>query len=222
VYEDITRQIRFSFYSAFKCPVILGHNLDDCFENVFQNLSKQIHFENLFGMKPQSSEQGVPILRPMLEIPKKEILLFADYMDIPHLYDSTPSWSRRGQMRDILIPGIQTFDSHILPGLQEFVKRSIFLEQQWLDSFQEFYTKVQYSQDKKSYTLPRNSFFQTNSGSLNFWITLWHTLGTTTSRPSNKSFLNLIQQLNTRAQVCGLNLEWKVFIGSDKITVVRI
>lgn len=133
VYEDVTRKIRFAFYRHFDCPIILGHNQDDCFENVFSNLGKQIHYENLFGMQEVGEEQGVQILRPMLEIPKKRILAFADKNGIPHLYDSTPAWSRRGQMRDTLIPGIQTFDSQILVGLSEFVKHSRFLESNGID-----------------------------------------------------------------------------------------
>ncbi len=235
IYEDITRKIRFSFYSYFKCPVILGHNQDDCFENVFQNLSKQIHFDNLFGMRQISEEQGVPILRPMLNVCKKDIYLYADHSGIPHLYDSTPDWSRRGQMRDKLIPGIQTFDPLILPGLKEFINRSIFLEQQWRSSFEEYTKKIIY-QDYRI-ILPRDHFFNSNFNSLNFWITLWHSLEKRETdrqetdrqetekqkeiRPSNKSFQNLIQQLQTRAKVCGLNLNWKVLIKSDILILIK-
>ena len=39
MYEDVTRRIRFSFYRA-KCPILLGHNRDDTFENMFSNLQK--------------------------------------------------------------------------------------------------------------------------------------------------------------------------------------
>lgn len=234
LYEDITRKIRFSFYSYFKCPVILGHNLDDCFENVFQNLSKQIHFDNLFGMRPISEEQGVQILRPMLSIYKKDIYLYADHTGIPHLYDSTPSWSKRGQMRDKLIPGIQSFDSQILPGLQEFIKRSIFLEQQWYSSFQEYCSNIQKQQQQaqqqqqyqKEYQIPRNQFFEANYQALNFWVSLWYQLikekQKEQSRPSNKSFQNLIQQLNTRAHICGLNQQWKVLIKRDYLILQEI
>ena len=195
LYEDVTRRIRFSFYSAFKCPVILGHNLDDCFENVFQNLSKQIHFENLFGMKPRSEEQNVEILRPMIEIPKKDILLYADHAHIPHLYDSTPSWSRRGRMRDNLIPNINAFDPNILLGLQQFIKYSSFLDTQWQTSFKMWCDTIN-TANPKEVICPRNKFFEENYTNLNFWIKLWQTLSQTLShtpciennRPSNKSF----------------------------------
>lgn len=220
LYEEITRKIRFSFYAYFDCPVILGHNLDDCYENVFQNLAKQIHFENLFGMRAQSEELGVTVLRPMLSLPKSEIYAYADHTGIPHLYDSTPAWSRRGQMRDALIPGIQTFDPNILPGLKTFVEHTIFLEEQWRHSFDEYLRNSCVNLDQKI-ILQKNQFFQTNSGSLNFWITLWHSLHISAHRPSNKSFSNFIQQLQTRAKICGLNSEWKAEIHSTEIILRR-
>jgi tRNA(Ile)-lysidine synthetase-like protein len=192
LYEDITRRIRFSFYEYFACPVILGHNHDDCYENIFSNLSKQIHFDNLFGMSFKKIEQGVTILRPMLEIAKKDIVLFADHNSIPHLYDSTPKWSRRGQMRDILIPSITSFDAGILSGLDEFIKYANFLEQQWQRSFDEWIAKVPKLKD--TFRIPRDAFFGSNFENLNFWIRLWSGLSLS-CRPSNKSFQNLIERL---------------------------
>lgn len=192
LYEDITRRIRFSFYEYFNCPVILGHNRDDCYENIFSNLSKQIHFDNLFGMSFKKKEQGVTILRPMLSVAKKYILHFANLNDIPHLYDSTPKWSQRGKMRDILIPGIQTFDSEILPGLEEFVKYTMFLEKQWQQSFSEWIAHLKRNED--GFRISRDAFFVSNFENLTFWIRIWSELGLS-CRPSNKSFQNLIERL---------------------------
>ncbi len=206
LYEDITRRIRFSFYSYFNCPVILGHNRDDCFENVFTNLSKQIHYENLFGMRTCSSEQGVTVLRPMLSVAKADIILFADHTNIPHLCDSTPAWSQRGQMRDKLIPAIHTFNPHILPGLEQFINHSIFLSQQWTVAFK------QWVQSLKNNFIPYDTFFTSNYTQLNFWIQLWQHLGLT-NRPSNKSFHNLIDTIQKGSRTngkCSLNKQWSI------------
>lgn len=207
LYEDITRRIRFSFYSWFNCPVILGHNLDDCYENVFTNLSKKIHYENLFGMKACSEEQGVTILRPMLQIPKAHIILYADHTSIPHLYDSTPAWSQRGKMRDILIPGIMKFDAAILPGLASYIEHTTFLEQQWMQSFDNWIATIGIM--KKKIIIPCDLFFNTNYKQLNFWIQLWKKLQLD-NRPSNKSFMNLIQfiERNNVYTKCSLNAVW--------------
>ncbi len=202
VYEEATRKIRFAFYKWFGCPVVLGHNLDDCFENVFQNLSKQIHFENLFGMKEVGCEQEVMILRPFLRIPKRFLVAFADQQGIPHLYDSTPAWSRRGQMRDQLIPGIQQFDPQILTGLQAFVDRTRFLEDQWSKSMERWCRGLRYTSDLLE--IPMDEFLQSNKGEMQFWIRIFQT--TEWPRPSNKSLHNFMDMLGRRSEGrCNLN-----------------
>jgi tRNA(Ile)-lysidine synthetase-like protein len=222
LYEDITRRIRFSFYDYFKCPIILGHNQDDCFENVFTNLANQNHYDNLFGMRPISKEQGVTIIRPMLDIQKKDIVLFADHTGIPHLYDSTPSWSRRGQMRDILIPGIAKFDQLILPGISQFVKYTVFLEQQWDQSLKQWVSKIVASKlvnNENDYQLPRDEFFNTNYKNLNFWIKLWREL-ILDNRPSNKSINNFIA-VGDKAPQCILNAQWLIRRSDNMYRLVK-
>lgn len=115
-YESITRDIRFSTYLKAGGPVILGHNLEDSLENIFSNIKKRKNYENLFGMDVTSCEKGVKILRPLLGCYKKKILEYANHFMIPYTFDSTPKWSERGKMRDILIPFINNFDSSIITG----------------------------------------------------------------------------------------------------------
>ena len=68
-------------------------------------------------MTDNHTESNVNIFRPMLDVYKKDIYLFAQKYNIPYVYDSTPSWSERGQKRDKLIPFLNNFDERILPGL---------------------------------------------------------------------------------------------------------
>jgi tRNA(Ile)-lysidine synthetase-like protein len=121
-YESITREIRFACYKNIMnkdvdVPVILGHNQDDTLENVFSNIKKGINYDNLFGMEHISTEKDVCVTRPLLCIPKSEIIKFAHDHNIPYTYDSTPSWCERGRLRDILIPSIKSFDSNMIPGI---------------------------------------------------------------------------------------------------------
>jgi len=118
-YEKITREIRFDLYQKLNGSVILGHNRDDSIENIFSNIKKKKSYDNLLGMSIFSQEKNVDIYRPLLNISKKEILEFAIKYRIPFVYDSTPSWSERGRMRDILIPQINSFDKDIIEGLLE-------------------------------------------------------------------------------------------------------
>ena len=116
-YEKITRNMRFDMYKRFNSPVFLGHNLEDSVENIFSNISKNRNFDNLLGMDTFCVENDCLIVRPMLEISKKDIIKFAHEINIPYLEDSTPKWSVRGRMRDILIPQINQFDATIISGL---------------------------------------------------------------------------------------------------------
>lgn len=124
-YEQITRDIRFDTYIKVRdttcSPVILGHNQDDCLENVFSNIKKQKNYNNLFGMEEYTEERDVKILRPLLNVSKAEIIAFANEYNIPYTYDSTPDWSERGKLRDELIPSIKAFDPSLIEGIVQMV-----------------------------------------------------------------------------------------------------
>ena len=139
IYEEVTRQIRFQMYKRFNCPVVLGHNRDDCEENIFTNIRKARNLDCLKGMKKIGEESGVTTLRPLLDIPKSEIYEFASYFEIPHLYDSTPDWSDRGKMRNELIPFLNKFDAAFLSGLiclsETYEKLYLIYKTSVLDNF---------------------------------------------------------------------------------------
>jgi len=121
MYEKLTRRIRFAMYKRFSAdecsPVVLGHNLDDCEENVIANILQMRSMDNLRGMNEFGSEDGCCIVRPLLDCPKKDIYAFADKYLVPHLEDSTPEWSRRGRTRRQLFPAFNAFDPALIPGL---------------------------------------------------------------------------------------------------------
>ncbi len=132
-YEDFTRNIRFDCYknvsnsvciSSTKStenptdlPFILGHNRDDSLENVISNIKKERSYQNLFGMNVIGNEKDITLFRPLLSVWKREIIDFAQRFKVPFVYDSTPAWSERGKMRDVLFPFLNKFDYRILDGL---------------------------------------------------------------------------------------------------------
>lgn len=218
MYEEVTRNIRFSFYKHFGCPIILGHNKDDCFENAFSNLSKSIHFENLFGMKPVSMESDVFILRPMLSIEKKDIVTFAKKCCIPYLEDSTPAWSQRGKMRDGLIRYMDDFNPTILKGLGRFIKHTSFLQRQWKKSLESWF-KTNVFKFGNNLNITKDDFFYENFEMLDFWIQLWfhHKMKT---RPSNKSFEHLMNNIKmNKMRSSDLNKYYKVTITDESIGI---
>lgn len=116
-YEAFTKDIRFATYEKIGYPVVLGHNQDDCLENVFSNMKKGINFSNLFGMEHKSVYNNVTVLRPLLNIDKKQIFAFAREHGIPFTADSTPSTSERGMLRDRLMPVLRDISADFLPGI---------------------------------------------------------------------------------------------------------
>lgn len=124
LYEKITKKIRFDMYRRFGNPIVLGHNQDDCLENIFNNIKKTRSYSNLKGMCEFTEENGCILVRPMLDIPKKEIKAFARKYHIPHLPNSTPVWSERGKIREELVPFLNQFDPALIPGFLKLAKNT--------------------------------------------------------------------------------------------------
>ena len=134
VYESYTRDRRFNGYLSLTTQddvdglptipvrVVLGHNQDDTIENILTNIAGQSHYDNLRGMQPVSTQthidREIKFLRPLLGISKREIYEFANARNIPYLVDSTPKWSQRGKIRDIVRPALEAWNPEMLGALQ--------------------------------------------------------------------------------------------------------
>ena len=108
LYEEITKNIRYDMYRQNikndRTYVLLGHNKDDCFENILTNISNKSNYDNLSGMQILKEIEEIMMWRPFLNIEKKYIIEYANTNNIPYLYDSTPEWSVRGKIRDKIKP----------------------------------------------------------------------------------------------------------------------
>ena len=140
VYEEYTRIRRFNGYLSLgnldelsdledrdnarhiAVRVVLGHNQDDTIENILTNLAGQSHYDNLRGMTPVSEQthrgRQIQFLRPLLGIAKRDIYSFANEHRIPYLVDSTPKWSQRGKIRDVVRPALEAWNPEMLGALQ--------------------------------------------------------------------------------------------------------
>lgn len=120
-YETYTRDVRYATYKVTDSVpfVVLGHNKDDCLENIFQNISHHTKYENLCGMDYVSKQDGITFLRPLLSISKDDIVKFARGNGIPYLQNSTPEWSQRGQIRNKVVPVLDAWNPELIPGLHQ-------------------------------------------------------------------------------------------------------
>jgi tRNA(Ile)-lysidine synthetase-like protein len=109
-YEQMTREIRFAVYRCISSPDIhissptnkhisLGHIRDDCIENIWTNLAKCQHLDNLKKMETYEIQMGVSLYRPLLNVDKAAILDTAHRLGIPYFKNTTPEWSNRGKFR---------------------------------------------------------------------------------------------------------------------------
>jgi len=124
-YERYTRNIRFDLYRSIGMPVFLGHNRDDCFENILTNITKHQHYSNLSVMSPytldfdkQSTLFPMPILRPFLTVNKAEIIKEARNIGLHHTRNSTPPWSTRYRIRNGIIDTLAHCYPEFLLGLE--------------------------------------------------------------------------------------------------------
>lgn len=121
VYETYTRNVRYNTYKTIDTRpiVVLGHNRDDCFENILTNMTARYKYDNLKGMCNVQYENDITFVRPFLNIAKNDIVTYAKHVGIPYLYDSTPTWSQRGKIRDTIVPTLQTWNPKTIDGFYE-------------------------------------------------------------------------------------------------------
>jgi tRNA(Ile)-lysidine synthetase-like protein len=124
IYESYTRNVRYNTYKNVMTPditsyVAMGHNKDDCLENIFQNISHQGKYDNLNGMSTLTYQDGIPFFRPLLQIPKDDIVQYAQAHNLPYLPNSTPAWCHRGKIRNQVVPCMNSWNPLFIPGMHK-------------------------------------------------------------------------------------------------------
>ncbi len=117
-YENETRRIRFDFYNNIKNHFqikmfALGHHKGDIAENVITNLLKGRTILDLPVMNEFDEQEGIILWRPLLNLPKSDILKYAKKYGIIYTKNSTPEWSVRGKLRNIVLPQLNTMFNSI-------------------------------------------------------------------------------------------------------------
>ncbi len=113
-FEEESRNLRFNTYKKIieenslinpqSNGVFVAHHQDDIVENIFTNSMRGGNLLDLEVMKPISMINNVKIFRPLLGYKKQIIYDFAHEFGIPYFLDTTPKWSKRGQMRNEIFP----------------------------------------------------------------------------------------------------------------------
>ena len=109
--QDAARKIRFHFFNVLlqkynANKIALGHNADDQVETVLLRLMRGSGLKGLKGMLPIREGR---VIRPLLEVWRREVESFVEEMKIPYLLDSSNLKKNylRNRLRLTLIPLIE-------------------------------------------------------------------------------------------------------------------
>ncbi len=111
-FEEESRSLRFNTYKKIimendldkDTGVFVAHHQDDIVENIFTNSMRGGNLLDLEVMKSSNVIHDVKILRPFIGFKKQVIYDFAHKFGVPYFLDTTPTWSKRGKMRNEIFP----------------------------------------------------------------------------------------------------------------------
>lgn len=149
-FEELAREKRYQFFDALcniykSNKVLLAHHLDDKIETFFFNLVRWTKLTGLINM----SEKSWGILRPLLNLEKKDILSYLDENNLKYFIDPSnlESIYSRNNLRNNIIPKFEEINSNYKKNinnltsyfeeLKEFIdwEVDVFLEEQWIKIF---------------------------------------------------------------------------------------
>lgn len=216
VYESYTKRVRFNSYKKVfeiendnnqeKPLVILGHNKDDCLENILTNIAYNNKYENLRGSDIISEIDGIIFYRPLLNISKNDIYKFALDNNLPFFKNSTPDWCQRGKIRSMVVPVLEKWDNRIIDGLFNLSSIMGELYKNMMINVNEFGRSgiINIEKLSDSYLLWRNIIFNLYS----FY-------------PSNKSLRALIERINIwKKKEHQINEKTKIIINKKLILLL--
>lgn len=111
--EQGCRQERYAFFKEI-CEqenyqaVFLGHHRDDLAETVLKRVLEGASLTAMSGMQKSMRMDGLLILRPFLDVSKKELMRMVHQQNIPFIEDKTnldPKFLR-GKLRKTILPGL--------------------------------------------------------------------------------------------------------------------
>jgi tRNA(Ile)-lysidine synthase len=124
--EAVARQERLKFfrklYDQFGCQaLVLGHQANDQSETVLKRIFEGASLGALGGIREVTHFEGMRILRPLLEIEKRDLEVWVEKKGLTPVYDRTnldPTYLR-GRMRSEIIPTLsQQFGKEVSGNLR--------------------------------------------------------------------------------------------------------
>ncbi|MBQ3881808.1 MAG: tRNA lysidine(34) synthetase TilS [Bacteroidales bacterium] len=127
--EMAARELRYEWFESLATlgefdAVAVAHNANDNAETMLLNLVRGTGLRGITGMEvvsplPVSSPNGMLLIRPLLQIPRKEILACAEKNGIPYREDKTnlSDEYKRNRIRHKVIPVLEELNPSLLATL---------------------------------------------------------------------------------------------------------
>lgn len=145
-YEEYTKKLKYDFYKILiekhtLDGVYLAHHNDDVIENIFNNIMKNNHYEDLSVIKSENTINNIRVFRPFIGLHKDSILDYAIKFRVPYFKDTTPLWSCRGKMRRNIFPNLEdcygnSYMKSLLTFSEKINQTELFLDNMIRDYFE--------------------------------------------------------------------------------------
>ena len=138
--EAAAREARYKMMTDF-CHennieyILIAHQSDDQIETFLMNLSRGSGLYGLSAMLPQSTRNGITILRPLLEVSRAELKQYCDDNNIKYFIDSMNSDEHYTRVkmrknRHLLNDKLDISDTRILLAIQNLSRT-----REWMDKY---------------------------------------------------------------------------------------
>ena len=120
--------------------VVVAHHFDDQAESILMHVLRGSGLDGLSGMAawlcPSPFHDRIPLLRPLLDVPKKDLIAFCAEREIPVHEDETNQDNnfRRNLIRNEILPVMEEFNPQVKSKLVQLGKiakdEAVFMEEQ--------------------------------------------------------------------------------------------
>ncbi|WP_225048714.1 tRNA lysidine(34) synthetase TilS [Lacticaseibacillus kribbianus] len=119
--EAAARKARYAFLTAAAVQagadvIVLAHHADDQLETVLFRLLRSGAAQALSGIRPVGRRGAVTLLRPLLAVPKAELVAYAKAHGVPYATDASNADLRfaRNRLRQDVVPRLREENSRLL------------------------------------------------------------------------------------------------------------
>jgi tRNA(Ile)-lysidine synthase len=165
--EEAARDLRYDFFKKQSAllgvkKIFLAHHEDDLVETLLMRLFRGTGIGGFRAMSEVSRRLGLVLIRPLLEVSRKDLERVASKLKVRYRNDLTNSDEKflRNKIRKTVLPMVER-ELGVTARKQFLAFRSRLLEQrEYLDSLTQIEFKASWKRAGKSYQVPEKRFFQ--------------------------------------------------------------